>query len=141
MPMKTILSILTTAVFLALTGCSTVKDGKAVRAPAQAKTVCFASMAAAVSPGVVVSAPVPYGSAGNVAICVKWSASQAALEGKAQWWVSAQHPITSTGVFDIGTYVVHFGACSVAGYTPPPAKTIAMNVPNKMVTMTVTYGH
>jgi hypothetical protein len=139
--MKPSLMMSTAATIIAGAGCSTVPTGKTTVPPKQGHALFPTATAAAVSPGVVVSTPVAYAGSGNVAICVQWTASQVGLNNKAQWWIGTKKYISSTGVFATGTYTVTFGPCSVAGYTPPPPKTISMPTANKKVTLTVTYGH
>lgn len=93
-----------------------------------------------VAAGVKIVKIEPYTGNGQVAIYAQ--ATQAAVAGHAQWWVESPHLLSSVGVFDPGSYTLHFGKCSDATYTPLAAgKLLDFPTPNKMYTVAVTYKH
>src|SRR5260221_5809666 len=103
-------------------GCASVHSAREVTPLKQsAPHPLFASAMATVSPGVIIGAPAPYSGAGQGAISVKFTSTEQNLNQTADWWVQLHHKIPSIGVFDPGTYSVHYGTSTVPGYTPPAA--------------------
>ena len=95
---------------------------------------------AAVSPGVVVAAPVSHPSSGDGMITVKFTSTEQNLNGLVDWWVTpAHHKIPGSAVFAPGTYTVTFGP--YAGYTAPPPKSGVVVQADMETVLTVTYGH